>query len=140
MPEIYLRLLARIMTPVLIALSIFLLLRGHNLPGGGFIAGLMAAVSLELQILSTGDFHMRRQIGRFMQPAIGIGVATAIVAAILGYLNGGFFKGVWWELALGPVHIDLGTPQLFDVGVYITVIAVTSSFLLGLSRAAERTE
>ncbi|MBI1296907.1 Na(+)/H(+) antiporter subunit B [bacterium] len=139
MPELYLRLLARIMTPVLIALSIFLLLRGHNLPGGGFIAGLMAAVSLELQILSTGDFHIRRRIGRFMQPAIGIGIAAAIVAAIIGYLNGGFFKGVWWNLALGPLHIDLGTPQLFDIGVYITVIAVTSSFLLGLSQSAERT-
>jgi multicomponent Na+:H+ antiporter subunit B len=138
MPEIYLRLLARIMTPVLIALSIFLLLRGHNLPGGGFIAGLMAAVSLELQILSTGDFHMRRRIGRFMQPAIGIGVGMAIGSSILGYLNGGFFKGVWWKLALGPVQIELGTPQIFDIGVYITVIAVTSSFLLGLSRAAER--
>ncbi len=138
MPELYLRLLARILVPVLMVLSIFLLLRGHNLPGGGFIAGLMAAVSLEMQILSLGDFHVRRRIGRFLQPGIGIGLAVAVLASILGFVGGGFFKGIWLKLVLGPLELDLGTPLLFDLGVYITVIAVTSSFLLGLSQAAAR--
>ncbi|MCB0114977.1 MAG: hypothetical protein KDD84_12840 [Caldilineaceae bacterium] len=138
MPELYLRLLARILIPVLLALSVFLLLRGHNLPGGGFIAGLMAAVSLEMQILSTGDFQVRQRIGRFLLPGIGLGILIALLATVMGFLSGGYFKGVWWKLPLGPLTLDLGTPLLFDIGVYIAVIAVTSSFLLGLSQAAER--
>jgi multicomponent Na+:H+ antiporter subunit B len=138
MPELYLRLLARILGPFLIALTLFLLLRGHNLPGGGFIAGLLAAATLELQILSTGDQNVRRRIGRFLQPGIGVGLLIAVFAALLGLLGQGIFQGIWWKIPVGPLIIDLGTPLIFDIGVFITVVAVTTSYLLGLSQAAER--
>lgn len=138
MPELYLRLLARILGPFLVALTLFLLLRGHNLPGGGFIAGLLAAATLELQILSTGDQNVRRRIGRFLQPGIGVGLLISILAAILGLLGQGIFQGIWWKIPIGPLVIDLGTPLIFDIGVFITVVAVTTSYLLGLSQAAER--
>ncbi|MEZ4639637.1 MAG: MnhB domain-containing protein [Caldilineaceae bacterium] len=90
-----------------------------------------------MQILSTGDFQVRQRIGRFLPPGIGLGILIALLATVMGFLSGGYFKGVWWKLPLGPLTLDLGTPLLFDIGVYIAVIAVTSSFLLGLSQAAE---
>ena len=64
MPELYLRLLNRILTPVLLLLALFLLVRGHNLPGGGFIAGLMAAAAFELQILSRDNGGCAAPSGR----------------------------------------------------------------------------
>lgn len=138
MPELYLRLLARILSPFLIVLIVFLLLRGHNLPGGGFIAGLLAAATLELQILSVGDQRVRRSIGRFLQPGIGVGLLIALGSALLGLLGRNIFQGIWWEIPLGPLVIDLGTPVIFDFGVFVTVVGVTTSYLLGLSQAAER--
>jgi multisubunit Na+/H+ antiporter MnhB subunit len=58
MPELYLRLLDRVLTPVLLVLAVFLFMRGHNLPGGGFVAGLAAAAAFQLQILARGDDYV----------------------------------------------------------------------------------
>ncbi|NJN81066.1 MAG: hypothetical protein HC802_01445 [Caldilineaceae bacterium] len=68
MPELYLRVLDRVLTPVLMLVAVYLLLRGHNLPGGGFIAGLVATVALELQIISRGDAYVRNRIGPYLHP------------------------------------------------------------------------
>lgn len=123
------------MTPVLLLLSVFLLLRGHNLPGGGFIAGLMAAAATELQILSRGEIFVRQSIGRLLQPMAGIGLLIAVSAALGGaLLTGTFFKGFWFTIPM--VQIDLGTPVIFDLGVFLVVLSVTTSFLLGLARAS----
>jgi multicomponent Na+:H+ antiporter subunit B len=138
MPELYLRLLNRILTPVLLLLALYLLLRGHNLPGGGFIAGLMAAAAFELQILSRGHEPVRRAIGPYLNSGIGLGLAVAIGSGIAGLLEGTFFKGVWFEVRL-PVlgHLDVGTPIIFDLGVFLVVASVTTSYLLGLSRISD---
>ncbi len=72
------------MTPVLFVMAIVLLLRGHDLPGGGFIAGLVAASSVVLQILSRGSDAVRRSIGRYLQPMIGFGLLMAVSSALLG--------------------------------------------------------
>lgn len=138
MPELYLRLLNRILTPVLLLLAIYLLLRGHNLPGGGFIAGLMAAAAFELQILSRGHNSVRRAIGPYLNSGIGLGLAIAICSGIAGLLKGTFFKSLWFELHLPLLgDLTLGTPVVFDLGVFLVVASVTTSFLLGLSRASD---
>lgn len=137
MPELYLRLLNRILTPVLLLLALFLLLRGHNLPGGGFIAGLMAAAAFELQILSHGPETVRRTIGPYLNSAIGLGLGTAICAGLAGLLEGVFFKGVWFELHIPLLgHLNIGTPILFDFGVFLVVVSVATSYLLGVSQVA----
>ena len=138
MPELYLRLLNRILTPVLLLLAIYLLLRGHNLPGGGFIAGLMAAAAFELQILSRGHDQVRRAIGPYLNSGIGLGLAVAICAGIAGLLEGTFFEGLWFSLDLPLLgHLKFGTPVIFDLGVFLVVVSVATSFLLGLSRASD---
>ena len=134
MTELYLRTLDRVLTPVLLLLAIFLLLRGHDLPGGGFVAALIAAAAFQLQILSRGSRVVRREVGRFLQPGIGVGLLFALSAALLGILGDGFFDALWGpELVLGTLHLKLSTPLLFDIGVFVTVAAFGISYLLGLS-------
>ena len=138
MPELYLRLLDRILTPVLLVLAVFLLLRGHNLPGGGFIAGLMAAAAFQLQILSRGRASVQRLVGPYLHPAIGLGLLIAVSAGAVGAVSSRFFKGVWFALHLGPFGaLELGTPVIFDLGVFLVVVSVVTSYLLGLSQVAE---
>ena len=134
MPELYLRLLDRVLTPILLVLAGYLFLRGHNEPGGGFIAGLAAATAIQLQILSIGDEPVRARLGPYLHPLAGIGVLAALSAALVGLMGGNFFQSVWGSIHIGALEIDLGTPLLFDLGVFIVVFAVIVSFLLGLSR------
>jgi multicomponent Na+:H+ antiporter subunit B len=137
MSELYLRLLDRILTPILIFLALWLFWRGHNQPGGGFSAGLAAAAAFQLQILSRGDVYVRTRVGPFLQPMTGIGLLSTSVAALLGLLQGTFFKGIWIFWQIGPLKIELGTPQLFDLGVFLVVLSVVTSYLLSLSQSNE---
>lgn len=138
MPELYLRLLNRILTPVLLLLSLYLLFRGHNLPGGGFIAGLMAAAAFQLQILSRGHESLRRSVGPYLNSGIGLGLAVAVCSGIVGLFDGTFFKGLWFSLDLPLLgYLKIGTPVIFDLGVFLVVVSVATSYLLGLSRVAD---
>jgi multisubunit Na+/H+ antiporter MnhB subunit len=137
MSELYLRMLDRILTPILLFLSLWLFWRGHNEPGGGFIAGLAAAAAFQLQILSRGDHYVRSLVGPFLQPMTGIGLALATFAAFLGFLKGNFFTGVWVFLQIGSFELELGTTQLFDLGVFLVVVSVVVSYLLSLGHRRE---
>jgi multisubunit Na+/H+ antiporter MnhB subunit len=138
MTELYLQLLDRVLTPILLILAIFLLLRGHNLPGGGFIAALMAATAFELQILSRGEKPVRDAVGPYLHSSSGLGLLLAAGAAALGLLDHNFFTGIWFYIPLGPLgELELGTPVIFDLGVFLVVVSVTTSYLLGLSSVAE---
>ncbi|MFN2204211.1 MAG: MnhB domain-containing protein [Caldilineaceae bacterium] len=133
MPELYLRLLDRVLTPVLLILSAYLFLRGHNAPGGGFIAGLVASVAFELQILSRGERFVRKRIGPYLHPMTGVGLLCAATAALIGLRDGEFFESIWTAVHLGAAEIELGNPMLFDFGVLLVVVSVVVSILLGLS-------
>jgi multicomponent Na+:H+ antiporter subunit B len=137
MTELYLRLLDKVLTPVLLVLSVWLLLRGHNLPGGGFIAGLAASAAIQLQILSLGDRVVRARLGPRLQPMSAIGLLLAVIAALLGLFQGGFFKAIWVSWEIGTFKLELGTPMLFDLGVFLVVVSVVASYLLSLSRPSE---
>ncbi|MCB0130292.1 MAG: MnhB domain-containing protein [Caldilineaceae bacterium] len=141
MTELYLRLVDRVLTPILLLLAFFLLVRGHDLPGGGFIAALMAAIAFYLQILARGSAQVRRELGRFLQPGIGVGLLLAVGSAWMGLAYGGFFKAGWGpELHFGTFHLKLSTPLIFDLGVFITVICFAISYLLGLSETVAEPE
>lgn len=137
MPELYLSLLDRILTPVLLVLAVVLLLVGHNEPGGGFIAGLVVATAFLMQILARGHEFVRDLIGRYLQPVMGAGLVIAIVAALIGIRQGALLTGVWWYLPLGTITLEFGTPTFFDIGVFLIVSAVVTSYLLELSRPPE---
>jgi multicomponent Na+:H+ antiporter subunit B len=137
MSELHLRLLDRILTPTLLLLSLWLFFRGHNFPGGGFAAGLAAAAAFQFQILSRGDDYVRRRVGPMLQPMTGIGLTFTTLAALLGLFQGTFFKGLWLFWHIGSFEIELGTPQLFDLGVFLIVASVVVSYLLSLGHRKE---
>ncbi len=134
MPELYLWLLDRLLTPLLLVLALVLLLVGHNAPGGGFIAGLVVAAAFLLQIISRGDDYVRQLLGPYLQPIMGIGLLLAVMSALIGLTQGAFFTGVWWKIAIGSSTLEVGTPMFFDMGVFLVVLAVVTSYVLELSR------
>ena len=116
MTEIYLRLVDRILTPILLLIAIFLFLRGHDLPGGGFIAGLVAAAAIELTILALGSTATRDRYGPWLAPLLGIGLTVAVTAALIGMAGGGFFLGRWIQFEVAGETLKLGTPPALRPG------------------------
>jgi len=116
--SVILRTAARLLVPLMLLFSVFLLLRGHNETGGGFIGGLVAGISFALYAIAYGTAALRTTPQQLM--AVGLGIA--VVSALLPLLGGGaLLEGLWvkWQ------GIKLGSPVLFDVGVYLLVIGVT---------------
>lgn len=117
---------ARFLLPVFVTFSVFLLWRGHNAPGGGFTGGLVASAGFALHALAYGPDRVRRALRVELRSLMGVGLGIALLAAILGLLGGSFFRAIW--IHVGATH--LGTPLLFDIGVYVIVVAVVLTILL----------
>ncbi len=113
------RLLLRLLVPGLIVLSVLIFWRGHNAPGGGFIAALVAAVAVSLVYLSRPE---DRAVGtpRLNLGLVAGGVITALGSGLLGYTSSSFLE----PLSTYVVGIYVGTSLLFDVGVYIAVLGL----------------
>lgn len=115
--------------------SLYLLYRGHNAPGGGFIGGLVGASALLLPVFAEADGTFRRALSTLPEKLLGWGLLLAVGSGLPGLLVGSFLEGLWLPAfslpLLGVVH--LGTPLLFDCGVYLTVagfvLLVTFRFL-----------
>lgn len=138
MNSVLLATVARLLTGVLLVFSVFLLLRGHNLPGGGFGGGLVAASAIVLHALAHGFPSARQMLGIYPRLVAGIGLLIAIVSGLAGVAAGRpFLTGLWnqaWEL---PMVGKLGTPLAFDVGVYLTVLGVTCLIVFSLGEEGE---
>ena len=136
--SLILRTAARFLAPLLGVLSVMVLLRGHNDPGGGFIGGLLAAGAVALVQLSDGPEAARRLLR--VEPVVLLvaGLGAALTAAILGPLLGRpLLTGLWLKTPVPGVG-KLGTPLLFDVGVYLVVVGAVLLMLLELGdRSAE---
>ena len=137
MDSLILRSAVRLLLPLLLLFSIFLLLRGHNEPGGGFSAGLVAAAAFALLTIATDVPTTRRTLRMSPRIFIGTGLLVAIASGAVGLIGGGaFLTGLWAELPLpGGAKLAVGTPLLFDVGVYLVVIGVVLTIVLSLMEA-----
>jgi multicomponent Na+:H+ antiporter subunit B len=124
----------RYLLPLLLLFSIFLLLRGHNDPGGGFVGGLVAAAALALYGLAFGPVEARRLLKVEPRHLIGIGLLLALSSGLVAvlFLGQPFMTGVWSSIEL-PALGKPGTPLLFDLGVYLVVVGVTLTILVALS-------
>jgi len=130
---------ARILAPILFFLSLVILYRGHHLPGGGFIGGLTAACGIFLFAMSAGWEEARKFLRFNPVLFIALGLALALLSGTFALFQGEpFLTGQWWPKwkvpLLGDVH--LGTPLLFDVGVYFAVFgfSVKTAFAMGGTR------
>ncbi|WP_404425418.1 MnhB domain-containing protein [Nibricoccus sp. IMCC34717] len=124
---------ARLLFWPLLALSLLVYYRGHHLPGGGFIGGLLAAAAFVLVGLGEGPAVARRRLRFDTRTFIAGGLACAGVAAVLGvFVRGTFFAGLWLEPFAVPLvgEVHLGSPMLFDLGVYLTVVGFTVETVL----------
>jgi multicomponent Na+:H+ antiporter subunit A len=130
----------RWLVPLLYALSILLLLRGHNEPGGGFIGGLVAASAAILRELGRTD---GANGPRSPVLPVACGLAIALASAFPAWFHGQpWMQGVWltWEPWLPLVGTTkLGTPFLFDIGVYAVVFGVARWILDLLLRGEPKT-
>ena len=119
----------RPLATILLVVSLAILWRGHNLPGGGFIGGLVAVTGFTLLIVTFGR-GIQRGLGRIAPPTIiGIGLACAVGAGLFGLVAElSFMTGLWVEL----FGVKLGTPLLFDVGVFLTVFGSVMHMLRNL--------
>ncbi len=117
--------------------SVFLLLRGHYLPGGGFVGGLVASIAFVLHAFAY-DMQSSRRLLRvhpgFLIPA---GLALAALSGIfpMVYSDLPFMTGVWYPESV-PVIGSIGTALFFDIGVYLVVVGSVLTIIMTLSESA----
>ena len=125
----------RLLLPLLLIFSIFLLLRGHNEPGGGFVGGLVAAAAFALYMIATDVANVKRILRIEPRTLIGIGLLICLISGLISLFRGlPFMTGLWIKTAL-PVIGKVGTPLLFDTGVYLVVLGITLTIILSLAEA-----
>lgn len=130
---------ARFLLPLQLIFSFFLLLRGHNEPGGGFIAGLVAAGAVALYLFAFDVARTQDLLRVAPQDLLGIGVLLAALSGVPALLLGlPYLTALWWE----PVFpffgtVKLSTPLIFDIGVYLTVIGTVLAIVLALAEAED---
>jgi multicomponent Na+:H+ antiporter subunit B len=126
---------SRLLLPLFLLFSIFILLRGHNEPGGGFVGGLIAAAAFALHAIAYDVEKTRALLAIDTRSLIVMGLLLAMSSGMISlFLGEPFFTGQWVKLSLWAVgDLDLGTPLFFDIGVYLTVIGVTLTIILSLA-------
>ena len=128
MNSLILRTTAPVITLLMIVFSLFVTLRGHNSPGGGFIGGLLAASGVALYALAFGVEAARRMLRLHPLAIAAIGLLLAALSGLLSAAYGvPYMTGLWFD-----VGIDVSTVMSFDIGVYMVVVGAFSSILLTL--------
>jgi multicomponent Na+:H+ antiporter subunit B len=132
--SLILRTATRFLLPLLLLFSLSLLVRGHHEPGGGFSGGLVAAAAFALYRFAFGAEDAARILPVDPRALIGAGLLVAIGSGSLALLAGRpLMTGLWGRVPVpGVGDLDVGTPLLFDVGVYFAVVGVTLSIILPL--------
>ncbi|MFG0583714.1 monovalent cation/H+ antiporter subunit A [Pseudomonas sp. zjy_9] len=131
--------LSRVLLPMALLISVFIFLRGHNLPGGGFIAGLITAVALILQYVASGVQWTQSRLPLNYHRMAGGGVLIATATGAGSWL----FERPFLTSAFGHFHIplvgeiELATAMLFDLGVYLTVVGSTLLILANLGKLTQ---
>ncbi len=138
MNSIIFRTVSRLLMGLMLLFSLFLLWRGHNEPGGGFIGGLVAAAGLVVYGLAEGSKSMRL-ILRADPRAIALsGLLLAVLAGLMPVVIGSdFLTGLWLFIGATPTDkgLALGTPLMFDIGVYLTVVGGVVGMVIAIEES-----
>jgi multicomponent Na+:H+ antiporter subunit B len=135
MNSVILRAGTRYLAGLLLVLSVYMLLRGHNAPGGGFIGGLIGATGFVLYAIACGTRDARAALRLSPQTIAMAGLGVALIAGLVSALFGdAMFTGQW--LFLGATETDKGLPLstvlLFDLGVYLVVFGSVLTLVFAL--------
>lgn len=119
--------------PLLLMVSVVVLLRGHNDPGGGFVGGLTAATAMLLHMLAFGPAEARRLLPISPESMIGLGLLFGLLSGLLAvFVEYPPFTGLWTDFE--PIKgVKVGTPLVFDIGVYLTVTGVVLLILFSIA-------
>ena len=130
----------RLILPVAIMVGVYIFLRGHNQPGGGFIAGLVFAIALVMQYMASGFGWTQARQKIDYHAVIGAGVLIAAACGIGAWFNGmPFLTSAFAYVNLPPLEeFELATAAIFDLGVFLTVLGAVMLALASLSRIALR--
>lgn len=124
---------APLISVVMLVFAGFILLRGHNEPGGGFIAGLIAAAAMAVYAMCVGVSAIEQALRVRPMAIAGAGVLVAAASGLVSLpLGVPFLTGLWAFVPLGEGVMPLSTPQLFDIGVFLTVFGTLTAVLLAL--------
>ncbi|CAH0257799.1 MULTISPECIES: Na+/H+ antiporter subunit B [Agrobacterium] len=133
MNTLILRTVAPVVTSLMVLFSIFVLLRGHNEPGGGFIGGLIAVSALSIYGIAYGVTAVRRAIVFHPLSIAGAGLLMAMLSGLVSMASGvPFMTGLWVYPSLFGVEVPLSTVMSFDIGVYLVVVGAITSIALAL--------
>jgi multicomponent Na+:H+ antiporter subunit B len=133
MRTVIFRSIAPYLTSLMVLFSIFVLLRGHNEPGGGFIGGLIAASALAIYGIACGVAPVRRAIYFHPMGIAAFGLFMSAMAGVLSMFAGvPYMSGLWIYPHLFGVEVALSSVLVFDVGVYLVVVGAISSIALAL--------
>jgi multicomponent K+:H+ antiporter subunit A len=132
--------LVRLLLPLSVLVSVYFFMRGHNAPGGGFVAGLVMSVALVLQFIVSGtewvEEHLRIYPRRWIAVGLVLALATGSGSVLMGYpfmtTHTAHFDLPW----LGEIHVP--SALFFDMGVFSVVIGATMLILTGLAHQSVR--
>lgn len=130
----------RLILPIALMVGVFIFLRGHNLPGGGFIAGLVVSIALVMQYMASGfNWTQIRQRVDY-HALIAVGVLVAAATGVGAWFNGMPFMTSDYGYVHPPIieEFELATAAIFDLGVFLTVLGSVMLTLASLSRLALR--
>jgi multicomponent K+:H+ antiporter subunit A len=128
----------RVLMPIAIVVGLYIFLRGHNEPGGGFVAGLVIAIALLMQYMASGFAWTQERKRIEYHTMIGLGVVIAGLTGVGSWLSGSpFLTSAYTYVHLPPIEeFELATAMLFDLGVFLTVLGAVMLMLYSLSRIA----
>ncbi len=139
MNSIILQIAARYLKWILIVFAVLALLRGHNHPGGGFIGGLMAGLAIVYRSFAYNAFQIKEELKDRPERYIALGLSVILLSFVPSLIkNATLMTGLWFTIPL-PFNeeLKLGTPFLFDIGVFFTVIGVTLMFVFSLTQKSQ---
>jgi multicomponent Na+:H+ antiporter subunit B len=138
MRSLIFRTAAPYLTALMLLFSVFVLLRGHNEPGGGFIGGLIAASAFAIHGIAFGVPTVRRAIHFHPMAISGFGLLLAALSGLVSFAFGvPFLTGLWTSPSILGVTVDLSTVMVFDIGVYLVVVGSITSIALALEDREE---
>lgn len=133
MKTVILKTASSYLLPVLLLFSVFILLRGHYLPGGGFVGGLIASIAFILHSFANGLMNTKTLFKFHPGLLMPVGLALAFLSGIAPLLFGlPFMTGLWHPDAL-PVLGSIGSALFFDIGVYLVVVGVTLTIIFTIA-------
>lgn len=126
MNSLILRVGSYVILPFALCLSLYLLWRGHNEPGGGFVAGLIAAAGYTTYVLPRSYSALKKVLPFDCLQLLALGLGAAGISGIAGLMGGtAYLTHAWMDIG----SVALGTALLFDIGVYLTVLGSILTFL-----------